>query len=79
MGLRVFIDLFSQRALAGRVWVECLWIDFLWLLHLSAYYRHSSSWLQTESLLCSSVGVIFVTAFLPHDMCTPQGKDFCDS
>lgn len=50
----VFIDLFSQRAIAGRVWVECLWIDFLWLLHL--------------------IGVIFVNAFLPRDMCTPQAK-----
>jgi hypothetical protein len=29
-----------------------------------------------ESVLCALVGVIFVTAFLPHDMCTPQGKDF---
>jgi len=30
----VFVDVFSQRAISGRVWVECLWIDFLWLLHL---------------------------------------------
>ncbi|KAI9430510.1 hypothetical protein H4582DRAFT_2016233, partial [Lactarius indigo] len=59
----VFIDIFSHRAITGRVWVECLWIDFLWLLHL--------------------IGVIFVTAFLPHDMCTPQAKfidgDSCTS
>lgn len=50
----VFIDVFSHRAITGLVWVECLWVDFLWLLHL--------------------IGVIFVTAFLPHDMCTPQAK-----
>jgi len=50
----IFVDIFSPRAVAGRVWVECLWVDFLWLLHL--------------------IGVIFVTAFLPHDMCTPEAK-----
>ncbi|KAI9452787.1 hypothetical protein BJY52DRAFT_1291815 [Lactarius psammicola] len=50
----VFIDIFSRRAITSRVYVECLWVDFLWLLHL--------------------IGVIFVTAFLPHDMCTPQAK-----
>jgi hypothetical protein len=59
----VFVDVFSRRAISGRVWVECLWIDFLWLLHL--------------------IGVIFVTSFLPHDMCTPQAKfvngDSCTS
>jgi hypothetical protein len=30
----VFVDVFFQRAISGRVWVECLWVDFLWLLHL---------------------------------------------
>jgi hypothetical protein len=59
----VFADVFFPRAIAGRVWVECLWVDFLWLLHL--------------------IGVIFVTAFLPHDMCTPEAKfingDSCTS
>ncbi|KAI0299652.1 hypothetical protein B0F90DRAFT_1727493 [Multifurca ochricompacta] len=30
----VFTDAFFQRAITGHVWVECLWIDFLWLLHI---------------------------------------------
>ena len=27
-------------------------------------------------MLHALVGVIFVTAFIPHDMCTPEGKGF---
>ncbi|KAI0286547.1 hypothetical protein BC826DRAFT_80308 [Russula brevipes] len=30
----LFIDILSMRAITGRVWVECLWVDFLLLLHL---------------------------------------------
>jgi len=31
----LFIDIFVHQALTGRVWVECLWINFLWLMHLA--------------------------------------------
>jgi hypothetical protein len=34
---RLFTDVLSVRAFTGRVWVECLWVDFLWLLHFGAY------------------------------------------
>ncbi|KAI0247470.1 hypothetical protein BJV78DRAFT_915230 [Lactifluus subvellereus] len=30
----LFADMFSQRFITGRVWVECLWVDLLWLLHV---------------------------------------------
>lgn len=64
--------MFSQLFITGRVWVECLWVDFLWLLHLGAHCLDLRAW---SPLSYVSVSAIVVTTTLPWGMCTPQGKD----
>jgi len=69
----LFVDIFAKRPFTGQVWVECLWIDFLWLLHfvgaiiVTIQLPHDMCTLQAESIdgnSCTSVKLLMAFSWI---------------